>query len=317
MSAIFADTSMTRKKATHKTVSILEHHLKKFLLTGYAQSAVPVKTLFQNNKKISKSQQVKRLCEFRKAFDAVYEKYNRKEFLAPDPLQFLYDYPETADRELIALIASSLAYGRVAQIIKSICNLCDRIGRKPFVFLTQNTEKDIRDALSGFKHRFTSGKELADVLLSAKFAIERYGSLQNAFAHFFSESDYISALDSFAKLLNGGREKSNYLIPRVSSGSACKRLNLMLKWLVRKDDIDPGGWTKIPASQLIIPLDTHMWQIALHLNFTTRKTPDFKAAIEITNAFKLINPDDPCKYDFALTRFGIRNTKKFRKTISL
>ena len=316
MSVTSADMSMTRLKATPKTASILELHLKNFLQTGIAPNAVRVKTPSQNNKSqktglLSK----KRLCDFRKAFDTLYEKYNRIEYLKPDPVQFLFDYQTIADREIIALIASSLAYGRVTQIIKSIKNACSGLGKNPAGFILKNSDKDIKEIFNGFKHRFTTGKDLANLLIFAKIAIRKYGSLEETFAHFLSKTDYISALDSFAKVLNGGREKANYLIPRPSSGSTCKRLNLMIKWLSRKDEIDPGGWTKIPKSQLIIPLDTHMWQIAIYLGFTKRKSPDLKAALEITDAFRKINPDDPCKYDFALTRLGIRNTKQLRNSV--
>jgi len=254
-------------------------------------------------------------CEIRGALDAVYGKYNRREFLRPDPLQFLYDYPGVPDRELAALVASSLAYGRVAQIIRSVEDALKRMGKSPRQFVEENSAAGIVRAFDGFKHRFTDGAELARLLSNAKLLIESHGSLENAFKSALAVPDYLRALDTFSSMLNGNSPKANYLVPRPSSGSACKRLNLMMKWLVRRDEIDPGGWSGIPKSMLIIPLDTHMWQIAVHLGFTRRKTADLKAALEITRAFRNINPDDPCKYDFALTRLGIRNTGEMRHSI--
>ncbi len=230
-------------------------------------------------------------------------------------MQFLFGYPDVPDRELAALVASSLAYGRVAQIIRSVGDALGRMDESPRRFVEENSAADIARAFDGFKHRFTDGAELAQLLTNAKLAIESHGSLENAFKSALATSDYVSALDAFSSMLNGNSRKANYLVPKPSSGSACKRLNLMMKWLVRRDEIDPGGWSGIPKAMLIIPLDTHMWQIAVHLGFTRRKTADFKAALEITGAFRNINPDDPCKYVFALTRLGIRNTGEMRHSI--
>jgi len=89
-------------------------------------------------------------------------------------------------------------------------------------------------------------------------------------------------------------------------GSACKRMNLFLRWMVRKDRVDPGGWADVPVSKLIVPLDTHMHKISLQLGFTSKKQANLQAALEITNGFKKLVPEDPVKYDFSLTRFGIR-----------
>jgi len=274
------------------------------------------KILSQSNKLSIQKLNKSNACEFRKAFDFIYQRYNHFDYISPDPLQFLYDYKSIQDREIVALIASSLAYGRVCQIIKSIEFVLDKMDNAPYHFIMENSEKGFITSLKGFKHRFTDALQLSKLLLNAKSAIKKFGSLEMAFSNFFTNTkSYIWTIENFAILLNGNSQKANYLIPRPSNGSPCKRLNLMIKWLVRQDEIDPGGWKLIPKSELIIPLDTHMWQISYYLGFTKRKNPDFKAAIEITNAFKKINPEDPCKYDFSLTRLGIRNTKDFRGSI--
>ncbi len=97
-----------------------------------------------------------------------------------------------------------------------------------------------------------------------------------------------------------------HLVPSPEKGSACKRLLLYLKWMIRKDDVDPGGWNLDP-SKLVVPLDTHMYYITSKLGFTNRKSADLKTALEVTDVFKKISPNDPTKYDFALTRLGIKN----------
>ena len=107
--------------------------------------------------------------------------------------------------------------------------------------------------------------------------------------------------------MNRAEADKSSLLPDPSRGSAVKRLNLYLRWMVRKDDVDPGGWEDVPASKLIVPLDTHMYHFGQCYGFTCRKSADLKTAIEITRGFRQLNPEDPVKYDFAITRFGIRN----------
>ena len=110
-------------------------------------------------------------------------------------------------------------------------------------------------------------------------------------------------------------------LPSPDGGSACKRLNLFLRWMVRKDNVDPGIWQSIPASHLIVPLDTHMHRIAKAMGLTSRKQADIQSAIEITGAFSFIRPADPVRYDFALTRLGIKPgtppTESFTSLLSI
>ena len=146
------------------------------------------------------------------------------------------------------------------------------------------------------------------MLFSAKRVIERYGSLQACFAAGLNGDDTVlPALSSFTKELALSGGLSNGLLPSPAGGSACKRLNLFLRWMVRRDDVDPGGWDGVPASKLIVPLDTHMHRIGLALGLTGRRQADLRTAAEITAAFRAIAPDDPVRYDFALTRLGIRD----------
>jgi uncharacterized protein (TIGR02757 family) len=114
-------------------------------------------------------------------------------------------------------------------------------------------------------------------------------------------------MDAFASdVLGWGGLDSSHLLPRASKGSACKRLALYIRWMARRDDVDPGGWSKVSPCDIIVPLDTHMFHIASGLGFTARSSADGRAAMEATAAFRRLRPDDPVRYDFALTRFGIR-----------
>ena len=251
----------------------------------------------------------KTVSKLKNKLEELYSYYNRREFVHPDPLEFLYNYENTRDVELVALIASSLAYGRVAQILKSVSAVLEIISPSPYLFLTGISEKELLKSFKGFKHRFTTGEDMSCMLLAVKKMIKQDGSLFNAFLSGYKESDdnILPALSSFVRrLANESGGGKNSLIPLPDRGSACKRLILFLRWMVRKDSVDPGGWDLICPSKLIIPLDTHMYNICSSLKMTCRKQADMRTAIEITNAFKRVIPEDPVKYDFSLTRLGIR-----------
>ena len=239
----------------------------------------------------------------------LYKRYNQPKYVHPDPVEFLYLYEDIKDREIAGLIASSLAYGRVKQILKSVSCVLDMMTPSPDLFLKESTHSSIREVFRGFKHRFANGDHLAALLQGAKNVVEQYGSLNDCFVHAISDDDQtvIPALNFFATALTAGNNNPGHLIALPEKGSACKRMNLFLRWMVRKDRVDPGGWHGVPVSKLIIPLDTHMHKISLKLGFTAKQQANMNTALEITTGFRQIIPDDPVKYDFVLTRFGIRD----------
>lgn len=242
--------------------------------------------------------------------DELYSFYNKKKFVHPDPLEFLYEYKDLHDRELVGLIASSLAYGRVAFILKSVKIILDIMSPSPFSFLMNTSDDKLLKTFTGFKHRFTTGEHVSWMLLGAKKMIGEDGSLYQAFLKGYKNTDetILPGLSNFIERLNSvtGKRK-NSLIALPCRGSACKKHNLFLRWMVRKDSVDPGGWDKVDPSKLIIPLDTHMYKLGTGMKMTKRKQANMLTAIEITEAFKKIIPEDPVKYDFSLTRLGIRD----------
>ena len=246
------------------------------------------------------------LSRSKERLETLYSTYNRRCYVHPDPLEFLYDFQDPLDAELVGFIASSLAYGNVKQILKSVSQALTRLGPCPSLFLLNSPFRRISEVFSGFKHRFTTGEDLARVLWGVRLVIEKHGSLQKCFLSRLRREDQTvtPALSAFVEgLLPDG---CDFLIPNPGRGSACKRLNLFLRWMVRHDEVDPGGWDEVPSSKLLVPLDTHMHRIAIKLGLTKRKQADLRTAIEITEAFRKISPEDPVRYDFVLTRFGIR-----------
>jgi uncharacterized protein (TIGR02757 family) len=254
------------------------------------------------------------------SLDCIYDKYNHREYVHPDPLEFLYRFERIEDREIVGLLASALAYGRVRQILVSISRVLDILGSEPSSFIADTENTRLTLLLAEFRHRFTAGSELA-AMLSAASALQReHGLLGNIVADMSSSGQLMEGLSDFVSLLLGraGIEKST-LLPRPCLGSACKRLHLYLRWMIRQDEVDPGGWDCLSPADLIVPLDVHMFRAGRSLGFTRRKSADGRAALEVTEGFRRICRDDPVKYDFAVTRYGILGLKTdelFRKLFS-
>ena len=248
--------------------------------------------------------------KLKQQLEQLYHRLNRRKYVHPDPLEFLYRYNTPADRELVALITSSLAFGRVEQILKASEAVLNKLSPHPTAALEKMTKRQLTQKFNGFKYRFVTGQNVAALLAGARCMISKYGSLEGCFCTGISPGDetVLPAVKQFLAAMDAASGQGcGYLLPKPDSTSACKRLILMLRWLVRKDRVDPGGWTGVSPAMLIIPLDTHMQKIGHILNLTKRTTPDMTMALEITNAFRKIAPTDPVRYDFALTRLGIRD----------
>jgi uncharacterized protein (TIGR02757 family) len=237
-----------------------------------------------------------------------YDRFNRREFVHPDPIEFLYPYKDIRDRELVAFIASSLAYGRVGQILKSVAAVLDKMS-SPARFIRTASRPSIQRRFFHFKHRFTTAKELISMLGGLQCILNQYDGLEDCFTAGLNPGDetVLPALSAFTgKLISASGGGIRSLVPEPEKGSACKRLHLFLRWMVRRDAVDPGGWDPGLTSKLIVPIDTHMHRIGLALGFTRRRQADRRTAVEITSGFRKYSSHDPVKYDFSLTRLGIR-----------
>ena len=238
--------------------------------------------------------------------DSIYKKYHKSEYIHPDPLEFLNNYNNSEDMEIVALIASSFAIGRVQSILKTI-EIILKVLKSPKNDLLSMDRNNLELTFAGFKYRFYTDNSLIDFLMGIKNVIREFGSLHNCFLEGvnITDGDSLGSLSYFVTQLTDSEISGQRVLPDPAKGSACKRLNLFLRWMVRKDDIDPGIWSDIPKDILIIPLDTHMMHISQILGFTSRKSADMKTAIEITDALRVYIPDDPVRFDFSLTRLGI------------
>ncbi|MBN1975218.1 MAG: TIGR02757 family protein [Sedimentisphaerales bacterium] len=257
----------------------------------------------------NKKQTIKNILE------TLYKKYNHRNLIKPDPLQFIYNYSDRRNMEIAGLLSAMLAYGRVEQIQKSLTRLLGFMGDNPSEFvLSFNQAK--RKILHDFKHRFNTGDDISDLLELLRIVLKKHGSIENYFLQGYRNSDenIIPALSEFCNsLLNIHASKHNgkvnkgleYLLVSPSRGSACKRLNLFLRWMVRDDEVDAGIWKSVNKAKLIVPIDVHMGRLCGFLGFHDKKNISLKTAIKITEHFSDIEPNDPVKYDFALSRIGI------------
>ena len=248
-------------------------------------------------------------------FDRFYEKYNRRDYIHPDPLEFLHRYDDPADREIVGLIAACFAFGNVRSILNTIELVLQRMGSSPTRFLQSASRRDLMQSMSGIQHRWATSQETALLLLSIKRMCEKYGSLQAGFVRHLNPTDehILAALTAWVhELQKFSNAPFHSLLSDPAKGSACKRLHLFLRWMVRQDDVDPGGWAGVSPAQLLVPMDVHMHRIARILKMTKRNQANGATALEVTNAFRKISPRDPVRYDFALTRLGIRDRLKLK-----
>lgn len=247
--------------------------------------------------------------ELKDLLDNLYVKYRNKHS-SKDPVWRLHDFSDARDIEIIGLITSCYSYGQVDQINLFVNKFLKNINSGVHEFTSNYSEQKDKKYIKGLYYRFNTDEDLSLLLINIRNAIKESGSLLKLFLQKYNESDdnVLKGLTFFsAKLNETTADNSNYkyLIPLAENGSTCKRLNLYLRWMVRKDEIDFGIWSKINSAKLIMPVDTHIYRISRKLKLVDRKSCDMKYALELTNKLKQFDPTDPVKYDFALCHFGI------------
>ncbi len=254
--------------------------------------------------------------------DALYRLYG-PETVATDPILFVGRYAEAEDREVAGWIASAFAYGQVPVIQANVGRLLAALGTRPARALdaVRSFRELASDALAGFRHRFHGARDAATLLFAIARAREAGGgSLRSFFEAELRPEDrdtgpllsrVVARLEGFDYRPALGvrrlpeRSPVRFFFPDPASGSACKRWNLYLRWMVRRDALDFGLWPGIPTARLVVPTDTHVHRIARRLGLTRRRTADWKAARQITDALARFDAADPVRFDYALCRIGI------------
>lgn len=236
--------------------------------------------------------------------------------IEPDPLQLVLRYDDARDQEVAGLIAAAFAYGRADIIVRNIGAVLDKMTPSPARYLETFNAREATKRFAGFAHRFHKTPDLVALL----GCIARAGSLGALFETCYdpTDPDIGPSLSRFIHCLlptDNCQPALRYLLTDPTDGSACKRMNLYLRWMVRRTPPDLGLWTFVDPAKLVMPVDTHIHRIATFLGLGNRKSADWKAARAITDRLATFDASDPVRYDFALCRLGILDlcSRKRRK----
>ena len=259
-----------------------------------------------------------RVAQLRGPLERLYRRYDYSARIGSDAIQYPARYDDPLDREIVALLSACLAYGRVSLFGAWLVRVLDWLGPSPRAYVERFDP--VRDAprVAPFHYRFTRGRDFAAAVLAIHRLIERHGSLRAAFVTGYSpdEPDIQPALRRFAsaileqdfrpvgmpRLTRGFR----HLFPDPATGGACKRWHLFLRWMVRRDPPDFGDWREVSPSKLLIPLDTHIANMAHAIRLTRLRTRTGRMVTDITSTLRQLDPADPVKYDFALCHTRMR-----------
>jgi len=261
--------------------------------------------------------------ELRSVLERLYADFNYPDS-ATDPIQIVRRYTRSDDREVVGFVAAALAFGRVTSVLQSIERVLAVMGSRPAAYVRQFDPRRDAAAFDGIVHRWTRERDIVALVWVMHQMIASAGSIEAFFVRGDdgASPDVQGALDGFSTRALSldlraayGRLPRRpgvcYFFPRPSAGSACKRLNLFLRWMVRKDALDLGVWSRIAPARLVVPLDTHVIRVGRCLKLTTYTSPGWRMARDITASLRVLDPDDPVKYDFALCHLGMMNACGF------
>ena len=238
--------------------------------------------------------------------------------IEPDPLQLVLRFDEPLDQEVAGLIAAAFAYGRAETIVANMGVVLARMKPSPFRYLQTFDASKATKRFAGFAHRFHKTPDLVAFLGCIADVIREHGSIGALFEKCYEADapDIAPSLSRFVCSVSASDDKAlRYLLTNPDDGSACKRMNLYLRWMVRRTPPDLGLWTFGDPAKLVMPLDTHVHRIATFLGLSDRKSGDWKAARALTDNLARFDAADPVRYDFALCRLGILDlcSRKRRK----
>lgn len=250
--------------------------------------------------------------ELKEFLDEKVARYNQPEFIESDPIQIPRQYNQKENIEIAAFLAATISWGNRQAIIKNASRLMQLMENQPHEFITGSTSSDF-EKVGSFVHRTFNGQDCIYFMHSLKNIYQTHGGLQAVFEiGYLKDRTVKSAMNHFHKVffeLSGERTRKH--VANVEKGASGKRLNMFLRWMIRRDKngVDFGLWDGIPTSALMLPLDVHTGNVARKLGLLTRKQDNWKAVEEVTNELRKFDPEDPVKYDFAL--FGLGVFEKF------
>lgn len=230
-----------------------------------------------------------------------------------DPVSLVWSYELDADRELAALVAASVAYGRVALVRDAGSRIMAPLGPCPMETLLHLEQEELQEIYATYVYRMTRGEDVVDMLWGIRAMVTQHGSLREGYLAQTGDT-HLERASGWIQELRAGRARADeecvrgfkYLLTDPGGGSTAKRMHLFFRWMGRgPDELDPGLWEELDPADLIMPLDTHTSRLCRYLGLCTRKATDLKTAIEVTQNLKLLDPDDPLRFDFPLCHLGI------------
>jgi len=248
---------------------------------------------------------------FRSFLDKKVDEYDQPSFILADPVCIPHYFTKKQDIEIAGFFAAIFAWGNRTTIINKAKELMALMDHTPYEFCLNHSSNDLKKLLT-FKHRTFNPTDLLYFIDFFKMHYTKYDSLETAFTMWMTKKDSTveNALNGFYNYFFSLEDVPKRTMKHIASPqkkSSCKRLNMFLRWMVRKDHsgVDFGLWNNISSSQLVITLDVHVARVARHFKLLSRPSTDWAAALELTNALKKLDKKDPVKYDFALFALGV------------
>ncbi len=240
--------------------------------------------------------------------DRLVTHFESPSFIPDDPIRLCHAFTDRSDQEVVGLYAATLAWGSRAIILSKLEELCTRMQFRPSKFVTQFNPTRDHDALCTFVHRTFQPEDCLAFTHNLSLLIREFGTIENIFGCQDHEMDTYPSIERFSMRMMTVRADTPVRLQkhlaRPSRGSACKRLSLYLRWMVRPGPVDLGLWHSIKPHQLVLPLDIHSGRQARILGLLHRKSNDWKAVMELTDTCRKLNRNDPARYDYALFGLG-------------
>lgn len=241
--------------------------------------------------------------------DNLAKEYENTDFIKNDPIQFPHRFSTPKDIEIAGFISSLVAYGSRKVFIKKLDSLFEIAQNEPLNFILNFEPK----LLGNFNYRFGKPNDFAEIFSIMKELYEHDGGLSELFKYSYKKFGTLTDFNFFktitdyfySRVKNDVGQGFYFMIPNPENGGAMKRMNMFLRWMVRKPPVDFGIWDFIPTAELLIPLDVHVARISREMGLLKRNSNDFKAVIELTEKLRQFDPNDPTKYDFATFGYGV------------
>ncbi len=250
--------------------------------------------------------------QHKEVLDMAVEAYNRMEFIEDDPISIPHAFQTKGDKEVSGLMTALISWGNRKAIIGTAKKWMDCMDHCPYDFIQNASGPEIKQ-LSKLIYRTLNSEDIQTLVSMLRKAYTKYDSLEDLFMPGIEAGDAMDGIVSFRKLFleSNSSVRFNKHVANPAEGSAAKRINMYLRWMVRRDDrgVDFGIWQRIPMSKLCIPLDVHSGNTAREFGLLSRKNDDARAVMELDANLRVLDPLDPVKYDFALFGLGVNDKK--------